>query len=55
MKTEFRNKIKGNPNIALVESNDVITDDKSLAETFNHYFLNAVSYLGIITLDDKSG
>ena len=49
------NKIKGNPNIALVESNDLITDEKSLAETFNNYFVNVVSNLGINILDDKSG
>ena len=42
----FGNKIKGNPNIALVESNYLITDEKSLAETFNYYFLNVVSNLG---------
>ena len=40
VKPLFGNKIKGNPNIALVESNDLITDEKSLAETFNHYFVN---------------
>ena len=49
------NKIKGNPNIALVESNDLITDEKSLAETFNNYFVNVVLSLGINILDDKSG
>ena len=49
------NKIKGTPNIALVESNDLITDEKSLAETFNNYFVNVVSNLGINILDDKSG
>ena len=36
VKPLFRNKIKGNPNITLVEGNDLITDEKSLAETFNH-------------------
>ena len=51
----FANKIKGNPNIALVESNDLITGEKSLAETFNNYFVNVVSNLGINILDDKSG
>ena len=48
------NKIKGNPNIALVESNDLITDEKSLAETFNNYLVNAVSNLGKNILEDKS-
>ena len=49
------NKIKGNPNIALVESNDLITNEKSLAETLNDYFVNVVSNLGINDLDNKSG
>ena len=35
-------KIKANPYIALVENNDLITDEKSLAETFNDYFVNVV-------------
>ena len=43
----FGNKIKGNPNIVLVESNDLITDEKLLAETFNDFFINVVSNLGI--------
>ena len=55
VKPLFGNKVKGNPNIALVESNDLITDEKSLAETFNNYFVNVVSNLGINILDDKSG
>ena len=55
VKTLFGNKIKGNPNIVLVESNDLITDEKSLAVTFNNYFVNVVSNLGINILDDKSG
>ena len=55
VKPLFGNKIKGNPIIALVESNDLIADEKSLAETFNDYFFNVISSLGINTLDDKSG
>ena len=55
VKPLFENQIKGNPNIALVESNDLITDEKSFAETFNNYFVNVVSNLGINILDDKSG
>ena len=51
----FGNKIKGNPNIALVKNNDLITDEKSLAETFNDYFVNVVLILGINIFDDKSG
>ena len=55
VKLLFGNKIKGNPNIALFESNDLITDEKSLVETFNNYFVNVVSNLGTNILDDKSG
>ena len=55
VKPLFGNKIKGNPNITLVENNDLIADQKSLAETFNDYFVNVVSNLGINILDDKSG
>ena len=43
----FESKIKGNPNMALVEGNNLITDEKSLAETFNHYFVNVVSNLRV--------
>ena len=50
----FGNEIKGNSNITLVESNDLITDEKSLAETFNDCFVNVVSNLGINILDGKS-
>ena len=55
VKPLFGHKIKGNPNIALVESNDLIADEKSLAETFNDYFVYVVSNLRINILDDKSG
>ena len=51
----FGNNIKGNPKIALVKNNDLIADQKLLAETFNDYFVNVVSNLGINILDDKSG
>ena len=51
----FGNKIKRNPNIGLVENNDLITDEKSLAETFNHYFVNIASNLVVNMLDDDSG
>ena len=47
----FGNKIKGDPNVALVENNDLISDEKSLGETFNDYFVNVVSNLGINILD----
>ena len=51
----FGNKIKGNPNITLVEGNNLIDNEKSLAGTFNHYFVNVVSNLGVKMLDDNSG
>ena len=54
VKRLFGNKINENPNIALVE-NVLIKDEKSFAETFNDYFVNIVSNLGINILDDKSG
>ena len=51
----FGNKIKWNPNITLVEGNNLITDEKSLAKTFNHYFVNVVSNLGVNIIHDNSG
>ena len=54
VKPLFGNKIEGNPNIALVENNDLITDE-SLAETFNDCFVNVVSNLGRNIFDGKSG
>ena len=53
VKPLFGNKIKGNPNIALLESNDLISDEKSLTEIANNYFV--ISNLVINILDDKSG
>ena len=55
VKTLFGNKIKGNPNIVLVESNDLITDEKWLPETFNEYFVNVVSNLSINIIDEGDG
>ena len=55
IKPFFGNKKKGNPNILLVKSNDLVTDKiKSLADTFNDYFVNVVSNLSINVLDEKS-
>ena len=51
----FGNKIKRNPKITLVQGTNLITDEKSLAETFNPYFVNIVSNLGVIMLDDDYG
>ena len=56
VKRLFGNKIKGNPNNVLLEgNNDLIRDEKSLDETFNDYFVNVVSNLGINFVDDNSG
>ena len=56
VKRLFGNKIKGNPNNVLLEgNNDLIRDEKSLYETFNDYFVNVVSNLGINFVDDNSG
>ena len=55
VKPLFGKKINGNPNITLVEGNNLITNEISLAENFDHYFVNAVSNLGINILDHKSG
>ena len=52
MKPLFGNKIKGNSNIVLVEGNDLITDKKSSAETFNNYLVNVTLNLGVNILDD---
>ena len=50
VKPLFGNKTKGNPNITFVAGNKLITDEKSLAETFN-----VVSKLGVNMLDGNSG
>ena len=43
----FGNKIKGKSQIALVGGNNLVTDDKTLAETFNKFFVNVILTLGI--------
>ena len=50
----FVNKIKGNPNVTLVEGNILIADEKLLAETFNGYFVNVVLKLGVNMFEDNS-
>ena len=54
VKPLFVNKIKMNPNITLAEPNNFITDEKSLAETFNDFFVNVVSNPGVNMRDDSS-
>ena len=43
----FRNKIKCKSQIALAEVNNLVTDDKVLAKTFNKVFINVAATLGI--------
>ena len=50
----FYNKIKRNPNIVLVKDN-LITNEKLLAETFNYYFVSVVANLGVNNNSVKSG
>ena len=40
-------KIKDKSQIALAVRNDLVTDDKALAKTFNKFFVNVVAPLGI--------
>ena len=47
VKSLFGNKIKCKSQITLVEGNNLVTDDKVLAETFNKFFVNVVATLGI--------
>ena len=41
------NKIKCKSRIALAERNNLVTDDKVLAKTFNKFFVNVATTLGI--------
>ena len=41
------NKIKCKSRIALAECNNLVTDDKVLAKTFNKFFVNVATTLGI--------
>ena len=47
IKSLFGNKIKCKSQVALVEGNDLVTDDKVLAKTFNKFFVNVAATLGI--------
>ena len=47
VKPMFSNSSKGTNKITLVEKGEIITDDKELAETFNSFFIDAVSSLSI--------
>ena len=43
----FENKIKRKSQIALVEGNNLVTDDEVLAKTFNTFSVNVAITLGI--------
>ena len=43
----FGNKIKCKSQIALVEGNNFVTNDKELAKTFNKFFVNVAATFGI--------
>ena len=47
IKPLFGNKIKCKSQVALVEGNDLVIDDKVLAKTFNKFFVNVAATLGI--------
>ena len=46
----FGNKNKGNKTIALVEGNEMVTNDGKLYQTFNEYFVTIVLSLGITSV-----
>ena len=54
VKPIFGNKNKGNKTIAWKEGNEVITDDGKFAQTFNEYFVNIVSSLGITSFHENN-
>ena len=47
VKPLFSKSGQGKQKITLVENNDIITEDKEIAEKFNKYFITTVSSLGI--------
>ena len=47
VKPLFSKSVLGKQKITLVENNDIITEDKEVAEKFNQYFITTVSSLGI--------
>ena len=47
VKPMFSGSSRGSSKITLVEKGEIITDDKELAETFNGFFIDAVSSLAI--------
>ena len=49
VKPLFSNGVPGGQKITLVEGDDIISDDKDIAETFNKFFVDAVSSLDIKT------
>ena len=47
VKPLFSKSGMGKQKITLVENNDIITEDKEIAEKFNNYFITSVSSLAI--------
>ena len=47
VKALFGNKIKCKSQTALAEGNNLVTDDKVLAKTFNKFFVN-VSFVNVV-------
>ena len=54
VKSTFGNKNKGNKTIALEEGNEVISDDRKLAQTFTEYFVNIAPSLGIVSFRENN-
>ena len=48
------NKNKGNKTVALVEGNEVVTDDGKIAQTFNGYFVIIVPCFGITSFRENN-
>ena len=47
MKPLFSGKVKTNLSVTLLENDEIVSDDKAVAEIFNDYFANITSSLSI--------
>ena len=52
VKPLFSGIIKNSSGVTLLENNDIISNDKSVAEIFNDYFVNITSSLGIEGIEE---
>ena len=50
----FGNKVNGSKTITSAGKNEVITDNRKLAQTFNECFVNIVSSLGITSFRENN-